>query len=90
MGRLREHSPGACGCTDGGSRGERAGYMDPKTKTWPRSLWAYLSDGTAISIGALMGTSPLTAYAESATGACLPFCHVLVPQSVVVVLVVVT
>eukprot|EP00884_Botryococcus_braunii_P011556 jgi/Botrbrau1/20400/Bobra.0006s0060.1 len=34
------------------------GYMDPKTKTWPRSLWAYLSDGTAISIGALMGTSP--------------------------------
>ena len=37
-------------------------------KSFPRSIWAYCSDGISISVGACFGTSPCTAFIESATG----------------------
>lgn len=39
-----------------------------RTKSFPRQTWAFLVDGFAIVVGALMGIAPLTVYIESATG----------------------
>ena len=44
-----------------------AGYID-KNKSFPRSLWAYCTDGTSIVVGSLLGISPVTVYIESSTG----------------------
>jgi xanthine/uracil/vitamin C permease (AzgA family) len=33
---------------------------------WPRQMWTMVVDGLAIVIGSTLGTSPLTAFAESA------------------------
>lgn len=43
------------------------GYVNSKGQ-WPRQLWAFLADGFGIVIGATLGTSPLTVFAESAVG----------------------
>lgn len=54
-----------------------AGLRDPVTLDFENSTIAYCVDAFSISIGALMGTSPVTAYVESATGIsgmCLSFC----------------
>ena len=45
-----------------------AGLRDPVTMDFERSTIAYCVDAFSISIGALMGTSPVTAFVESATG----------------------
>ncbi|KAI0294109.1 xanthine/uracil permease [Multifurca ochricompacta] len=45
-----------------------AGLRDPVTMDFEGSTIAYCVDAFSISIGALMGTSPVTAYIESATG----------------------
>lgn len=45
---------------------EQAGYM--KGKTLPKARNALLSDSIATTIGALVGTSPTTAYIESTSG----------------------
>jgi AGZA family xanthine/uracil permease-like MFS transporter len=45
-----------------------AGLRDPITADFENSTIAYCVDAFAISMGALMGTSPVTAYVESATG----------------------
>jgi len=45
-----------------------AGLRDPVTLDFERSLQAYCVDAFSISMGALMGTSPVTAFIESATG----------------------
>ncbi|KAG2002494.1 purine transporter, variant 2 [Coprinopsis cinerea AmutBmut pab1-1] len=45
-----------------------AGLRDPETLDFENSTIAYCVDAFAISMGALMGTSPVTAYVESATG----------------------
>ncbi|KAI9438923.1 xanthine/uracil permease [Lactarius indigo] len=45
-----------------------AGLRDPVTMDFERSTIAYCVDAFSISIGALMGTSPVTAFIESATG----------------------
>ncbi|KAK9909947.1 hypothetical protein WJX75_009918 [Coccomyxa subellipsoidea] len=44
------------------------GFVDPKTNNFPGSTMAYCSDGISIVIGAVMGTSPVTVFVESATG----------------------
>jgi adenine/guanine/hypoxanthine permease len=52
-----------------------AGLRDPVTMDFERSTVAYCVDAFSISVGALMGTSPVTAFVESATGisGALPF-----------------
>ncbi|KAG9043736.1 hypothetical protein FS842_001731 [Serendipita sp. 407] len=45
-----------------------AGVMDERTADFENSTIAYCVDAFTISIGALFGTSPVTAYIESATG----------------------
>ena len=45
-----------------------AGLRDPVTLDFEGSTLAYCVDAMAITIGSLLGTSPVTAYIESATG----------------------
>ncbi|KAF5320090.1 hypothetical protein D9611_010319 [Ephemerocybe angulata] len=45
-----------------------AGLRDPETMDFENSSIAYCVDAVCISMGALMGISPVTAYIESATG----------------------
>jgi len=45
-----------------------AGLRDPVTLDFENSTIAYCVDAFAISMGSLMGTSPVTAFIESATG----------------------
>lgn len=45
-----------------------AGLRDPVTLDFEGSTMAYSVDAFAISMGALMGTSPVTTFIESATG----------------------
>lgn len=45
-----------------------AGLRDPVTMDFENSTIAYCVDAISISMGALMGTSPVTAFIESATG----------------------
>lgn len=45
-----------------------SGVMNPRTKDFEGSTVAYMVDAFSISMGALMGTSPVTAFIESATG----------------------
>ncbi|EKM76263.1 hypothetical protein AGABI1DRAFT_115837 [Agaricus bisporus var. burnettii JB137-S8] len=45
-----------------------AGLRDPVTLDFENSMIAYCVDAFSISMGALMGTSPVTAFVESATG----------------------
>lgn len=45
-----------------------AGLRDPETLDFENSTIAYCVDAFSISIGALLGTSPVTAFIESATG----------------------
>lgn len=45
-----------------------AGLRDPVTHDFEGSTVAYCVDGFCVSMGALMGLSPVTAYVESATG----------------------
>jgi len=45
-----------------------ADLRDPVTMDFERSTVAYCVDAFSISMGALMGTSPVTAFIESATG----------------------
>jgi len=45
-----------------------AGLRDPVTLDFEGSSIAYCIDAFSISMGALMGVSPVTAYIESATG----------------------
>ena len=45
-----------------------AGLRDPVTFDFENSTVAYCVDAFCISMGALMGTSPVTSFVESATG----------------------
>ncbi|KAG8862272.1 hypothetical protein FRB96_001851 [Tulasnella sp. 330] len=45
-----------------------SGVLDPVTLDFENSTIAYMVDAFSISMGSLMGTSPVTAYIESATG----------------------
>lgn len=45
-----------------------AGLRDPITLDFENSTIAYCVDAFSISMGALLGVSPVTAYVESATG----------------------
>jgi len=45
-----------------------AGLQDPETLDFENSTLAYCVDAFSISMGALMGTSPVTSFVESATG----------------------
>ena len=45
-----------------------AGLRDPVTLDFENSTIAYCVDAFSISMGSLMGTSPVTAFVESATG----------------------
>lgn len=44
------------------------GAVDPETGDFPRSTLAYCTDAFCISVGALFGVSPVTAYIESGAG----------------------
>lgn len=44
------------------------GVVDPKDGDFPRSTIAYCTDGACLSIGALLGSSPVTAFIESGAG----------------------
>ena len=44
------------------------GVVDPDSGDFPRSTIAYCTDGVFISIGALFGVSPVTAFIESGAG----------------------
>ncbi|KKA30549.1 hypothetical protein TD95_003638 [Thielaviopsis punctulata] len=44
------------------------GVVDPKSGDFPRSTLAYCTDAVCISVGALMGCSPVTAFIESGAG----------------------
>jgi AGZA family xanthine/uracil permease-like MFS transporter len=44
------------------------GVVDPESGDFPRSTLAYCTDAFCISIGALLGTSPVTAFIESGAG----------------------
>lgn len=44
------------------------GFVNEKTKAFPRQLFAFTVDGIAIVIGSLLGCAPLTVYIESASG----------------------
>ncbi|KAJ7603824.1 permease family-domain-containing protein [Roridomyces roridus] len=50
------------------SMAKYAGLRDPVTLDFENSTIAYCVDAFSISMGALMGTSPVTAFIESATG----------------------
>lgn len=43
------------------------GFVNRK-KQFPKSTWAFSADGAGIVVGSVMGSSPVTAYIESATG----------------------
>jgi AGZA family xanthine/uracil permease-like MFS transporter len=45
-----------------------SGVVDPETGDFPRSTLAYCTDAFCISVGALLGTSPVTAFIESGAG----------------------
>ncbi|KAJ4367407.1 hypothetical protein N0V83_006989 [Neocucurbitaria cava] len=45
-----------------------SGVVDPDTGDFPRSTVAYCTDAFCISVGALLGTSPVTAFIESGAG----------------------
>lgn len=45
-----------------------SGVVDQKTGAFPRSTLAYCTDAFCISVGALFGTSPVTAFIESGAG----------------------
>ncbi|KAF2740013.1 purine transporter [Polyplosphaeria fusca] len=45
-----------------------AGVVEPETGDFPRSTLAYCTDAFCISIGSLLGTSPVTAFIESGAG----------------------
>jgi adenine/guanine/hypoxanthine permease len=45
-----------------------SGVVDEKTGAFPRSTLAYCTDAASISIGSLLGTSPVTAFIESGAG----------------------
>jgi len=45
-----------------------SGVVDEKTGAFPRSTLAYCTDAMSISIGSLLGTSPVTAFIESGAG----------------------
>jgi len=45
-----------------------SGVVDPETGDFPRSTLAYCTDAFCISIGALLGCSPVTAFIESGAG----------------------
>jgi AGZA family xanthine/uracil permease-like MFS transporter len=45
-----------------------SGVVDDKTGDFPRSTMAYCTDASCISIGALLGVSPVTAFIESGAG----------------------
>lgn len=45
-----------------------SGVVDPDTGDFPRSTLAYCTDAFCISIGALLGCSPVTAFIESGAG----------------------
>jgi adenine/guanine/hypoxanthine permease len=45
-----------------------SGVVDEKTGAFPRSTLAYCTDAVSISIGSLLGTSPVTAFIESGAG----------------------
>ncbi|KNG48652.1 purine transporter [Stemphylium lycopersici] len=45
-----------------------SGVVDPETGDFPRSTIAYCTDAFCISIGALLGCSPVTAFIESGAG----------------------
>jgi AGZA family xanthine/uracil permease-like MFS transporter len=45
-----------------------SGVVDPETGDFPRSTLAYCADAFCISVGALLGTSPVTAFIESGAG----------------------
>jgi AGZA family xanthine/uracil permease-like MFS transporter len=45
-----------------------SGVVDTKSGDFPRSTIAYCTDSICISIGALFGTSPVTAFIESGAG----------------------
>jgi AGZA family xanthine/uracil permease-like MFS transporter len=55
-----------------------AGLRDPVTFDFEGSTIAYCTDAFCISIGAILGVSPVTAYIESATGisGMFFFCHI--------------
>lgn len=44
------------------------GFLNKRTKSFPRQTRTFCVDGTSIAIGSLMGLSPLTAAGESAAG----------------------
>ncbi|KAH7309466.1 permease family-domain-containing protein [Stachybotrys elegans] len=44
------------------------GTVDPQTGDFPRSTLAYCTDAAFISVGALLGSSPVTAFIESGAG----------------------
>ena len=44
------------------------GAVDPESGDFPRSTLAYCTDAFCISVGALLGVSPVTAYIESGAG----------------------
>lgn len=43
-------------------------FIDEKTKQFQRQLPAFCVDGLSISVGAVLGTSPVTVFVESASG----------------------
>ena len=45
-----------------------SGVVDPETGAFPRATLAYSTDAACISIGAIFGTSPVTAFIESGAG----------------------
>jgi adenine/guanine/hypoxanthine permease len=45
-----------------------SGVVDHKTGSFPRATIAYCTDAISISIGSLLGTSPITAFIESGAG----------------------
>ena len=45
-----------------------SGVVDERTGAFPRSTLAYCTDAISISIGSLLGTSPVTAFIESGAG----------------------
>jgi AGZA family xanthine/uracil permease-like MFS transporter len=45
-----------------------SGVVDPETGAFPRSTIAYCTDALSISVGAVLGTSPVTAFIESGAG----------------------
>src|ERR1700759_5677998 len=45
-----------------------SGVVDPASSDFPRSTLAYCVDAMSISIGSLLGCSPVTAFIESGAG----------------------